>query len=223
MIKILIADDDPDILEMMEYNLTKEGYDVVCATNGQEALDLVEEHRPKLAILDIMMPEKDGVEVCTTLRQNPLFNDMMIVFLTARSEDYTQIACYESGGDDYIVKPVKPRVLVSRIKGILRRFTVDSISKKPIQIKDILIDLEKHSVQKGNLEVNLAKKEFELLALLSSRSGKLFTRDEIFNKVWGIDQVIGDRTIDVHIRKLREKLGNDYIKTIKGIGYKMEA
>ncbi len=220
---ILIADDDLDILEMMEYNLSKEGYDVICAKNGQEAIDLVEEHRPVLAILDIMMPEKDGVEVCATLRQNPVYDDMMILFLTARSEDYTQIACYESGGDDYIVKPIKPRVLVSRIKGIMRRYTVDSANSQPICIKDIVIDLEKHQVQKGNLEVTLAKKEFELLVLLSSRSGKLFTRDEIFNKVWGIDQVIGDRTIDVHIRKLREKLGNDYIKTIKGIGYKMEA
>ena len=221
--KILIADDDPDILEMMEYNLSKEGYDVICASNGQEAIDLVEEHRPVLAILDIMMPKKDGVEVCTTLRQNSELSDMMIIFLTARSEDYTQIACYESGGDDYIVKPIKPRVLVSRIKGIMRRFNNDLADSRPIYIKDIVIDLEKHFVQKGDTEINLAKKEFELLVLLSSRLGKLFTRDEIFNKVWGIDQVIGDRTIDVHVRKLREKIGNDYIKTVKGIGYKMEA
>ena len=221
--KILIADDDPDILEMMEYNLSKEGYDVICASNGQEAIDLVEEHRPVLAILDIMMPKKDGVEVCTTLRQNSELSDMMIIFLTARSEDYTQIACYESGGDDYIVKPIKPRVLVSRIKGIMRRFNNDLVDSRPIYIKDIVIDLEKHFVQKGDTEINLAKKEFELLVLLSSRLGKLFTRDEIFNKVWGIDQVIGDRTIDVHVRKLREKIGNDYIKTVKGIGYKMEA
>ncbi|MDB4835323.1 response regulator transcription factor [Cyclobacteriaceae bacterium] len=222
MIRILIADDDPDILEMVEYNLSKEGFDVVCAHDGQQALDLIMETKPQLAILDIMMPEKDGVEVCSTIRQDPKYNDMMILFLTARSEDYTQIACYESGGDDYIVKPIKPRVLVSRIKGILRRFSNENSAQKPIQVKDVSIDLEKHAVLKGNKEINLAKKEFELLLLLSSRPGKLFTRDEIFNKIWGIDQVIGDRTIDVHIRKLREKLGNHYIKTIKGIGYKVE-
>ena len=167
MIKILIADDDPDILEMMEYNISKEGFEVIRATNGQEALDMVEQHKPHLAILDIMMPKKDGVEVCTLLRQDPQYNDMIVLFLTARSEDYTQIACYESGGDDYIVKPIKPRVLLSRIKGILRRFTADGSTHKPISIKDVIIDLEKHSVTKGEEQINLAKKEFELLVLLS--------------------------------------------------------
>lgn len=223
MLKILLADDDPDILEMMEYNLSKEGYEVIFAKNGKEAIEQVNQHQPTLAILDIMMPEKDGVEVCTILRQDPKWDNMMIIFLTARSEDYSQIACYESGGDDYIVKPVKPRVLVSRIKGILRRYNAEKGNYKPIEVKDVVIDLEQYRVTKSGQEIKLAKKEFELLVLLSSRSGKLFTRDEIFNKVWGVDQVIGDRTIDVHIRKLREKIGNDYIKTVKGIGYKMEA
>lgn len=223
MTKIVLADDDPDILEMMEYNLSKEGYHVICANNGKEAIDLVKEHKPTLVVLDIMMPEKDGVEVCTYLRADPEFNETMIVFLTARSEDYTQIACYESGGDDYIVKPVKPRVLVSRIKGILRRYNTKEGNKKPIKVRDIVIDMDSYSVTKDGVEITLAKKEFELLFLLSSRTGKLFSRDEIFNKIWGYDQAIGDRTIDVHIRKIREKIGSDYIKTIKGIGYRMEA
>jgi len=222
MIKIVLADDDSDILEMMKYNLSKEGYIVICANDGKKAIEMVELHKPDLVILDIMMPKKDGVEVCGILRANPEFDKVMIVFLTARSEDYTQIACYENGADDYIVKPIKPRVLVSRIKGILRRQQVEQGGNKPIAFKDIEIDLDKYSVKKDGKEITLAKKEFDLLVLLSSRTGKLFTRDEIFNKVWGVDQMTGDRTIDVHIRKLREKIGNDYIKTVKGVGYRME-
>jgi two-component system, OmpR family, alkaline phosphatase synthesis response regulator PhoP len=223
MIKIVLADDDPDILEMMEYNLTKEGYVVICAQDGEEAIRLVDEHKPELVVLDIMMPKKDGVEVCGVLRAKPELDNVMIVFLTARSEDYTQIACYDNGADDYIVKPIKPRVLVSRIKGILRRKTIQNGGGQPITFKDIEIDLDKYLVKKSGQEIMLAKKEFDLLVLLSSRTGKLFTRDEIFNKVWGVDQMTGDRTIDVHIRKLREKIGNDYIKTVKGVGYRMEA
>jgi two-component system alkaline phosphatase synthesis response regulator PhoP len=223
MIKIVLADDDSDILEMMEYNLTQEGYIVVCANDGEEAVEMVELHKPNLVILDIMMPKKDGVEVCGILRSNAELEKMMIVFLTARSEDYTQIACYENGADDYIVKPIKPRVLVSRIKGILRRQQVERGGNKTIALRDIEIDLDRYSVRKFGVEITLAKKEFDLLVLLSSRAGKLFTRDEIFNKVWGVDQMSGDRTIDVHIRKLREKIGNDYIKTVKGVGYRMES
>jgi two-component system alkaline phosphatase synthesis response regulator PhoP len=222
MTKIVIADDEPDILEMMEYNLSKEGYTVYCASNGKEALEMVEEHKPVMVLLDIMMPEKDGVEVCTLLRANPEMNNTMIVFLTARSEDYTQIACYESGADDYIVKPIKPRVLVSRLKGILRRHTANQTTNEPVNFKDISIDIEQYLVKKNGQTISLAKKEFELLVLLSSRIGKLFSRDEIFNKVWGVDQMTGDRTIDVHIRKLREKIGSEYIKTVKGVGYRME-
>ena len=223
MVKILIADDDPNILEMMEYNLAKEGFEVFCANNGQEAMHLAKEHDPVLIILDIMMPIMDGVEVCEVLRSMSRFQNTLIIFLTARNEDFTQIACYESGGDDYIVKPIKPKVLVSRIKAILRRYSSHSRKESNIAVKDITIDLEQFIVKRGGEEINLAKKEFELLVLLSSKVGKLFTRDEIFNKVWGIDQAIGDRTIDVHIRKLREKLGEGYIRTVKGMGYKIEA
>jgi two-component system alkaline phosphatase synthesis response regulator PhoP len=223
MIKILLADDDPDILEMMEYNLTKEGYIIICAKEGNEAIEMAELHKPDLILLDIMMPEKDGVEVCGILRAREEMDKVMIVFLTARSEDYTQIACYENGADDYIVKPIKPRVLLSRIKGILRRQRVEQGKSKPITFKDVEVDIDKYSVRKAGVEITLAKKEFELLTLLSSHIGRLFTREEIYNKVWGVDQMAGDRTIDVHIRKLREKIGNDYIKTVKGVGYRMEA
>lgn len=220
MIKVLIVDDDPDILELMRYHLTKNGYDVSQAENGFDAIELAEEIKPKLIILDIMMPQKDGVEICATLRDNPNFNDTLIVFLTARNEDFTQIACYESGADDFIVKPIKPRVLMSRISGVLRR-NVKAVSKESITIKDVLIDKSQYSVEKEGKKINLPKKEFELLVLLASSPGKLFRREEIYNQVWGADQTVGDRTIDVHIRKLREKIGIEYITTVKGIGYKI--
>lgn len=224
MIKILIADDDPNILEMIAYNLSNnEGYEVYSANDGVEAVELAKEHDPTLVILDIMMPRMDGVEVCEKLRSMNQFQNTLIVFLTARNEDFTQIACYESGGDDYIVKPIKPKVLASRIKAILRRYNSHSRQKSSLTVRDIDIDLESYTVNREGTEISLAKKEFELLVLLASKPGKLFTRDEIFNKVWGVDQAIGDRTIDVHIRKLREKIGNSYIKTIKGMGYKIEA
>lgn len=225
MIKILIADDDPSIIELLQYNLEKEGYAVSTANNGIEALTLAGEEIPDLIILDIMMPKLDGVEVCERLRSQSKFQNTLIVFLTARTEDFTQIACYENGGDDYIVKPIKPKVLLSRLKAILKRKINGNSNSKEAGLKfgDITIDIERYEVKKEGTPINLAKKEFELLLLLASKPGKLFTRDEIFNKIWGVDNVIGDRTIDVHIRKLREKIGNSYIKTLKGLGYKIEA
>ncbi len=224
MTQILIADDDPDILDLLEYNLSKEGWEVHTASNGQEALDKAQDLNPDLVILDIMMPEYDGVEVCEKLRNKDKFKDTLIIFLTARTEDFTQIACYESGGDDYIVKPIKPKVLVSRLKAILRRKVGRQYQDENnvITFGDLSIDIEQHEVKKEGETVTLAKKEFDLLVLLVSKPGKLFSREEIFNKVWGIDNAIGDRTIDVHIRKLRSKLGMSYIKTVKGVGYKLD-
>lgn len=224
MVKVLIADDDPAILEMLEYNLKKEGFVVYTANNGEEALDIAKREVPNLMILDIMMPKLDGVEVCEKVRAISELDQTLVVFLTARSEDFTQIACYENGGDDYIVKPIKPKVLISRLKAILKRqLPVETNSKKHVlTFGEITIDVERYEVKKDKVDISLAKKEFELLLLLGSKPGKLFTRDEIFNKVWGTDTAIGDRTIDVHIRKLREKIGDTYIKTIKGLGYKIE-
>lgn len=224
MLKILIADDDPDILDLVEYNLSKEGYNVMTAKDGKEAFDKASTFNPDMVILDIMMPEMDGVEVCGKLRSLSQFSKTLIVFLTARNEDFTQIACYDNGGDDYIVKPVKPKVLVSRINAIFRRVLV-SVSKdsEKIKIGDLEIDLDQYVVLRKGEKISLAKKEFELLVLLGSKVGKLFSREEIFNKVWGFDQVISDRTIDVHIRKLREKIGDSYIRTVKGVGYKLES
>ena len=221
MIKIIIADDDPDIVEVLEYNLSNEGFEVHSVNDGSEVLPLAKEIAPDLVILDIMMPGKDGVEVCEQLREYKQFENTIIIFITARSEDFTQIACYEHGGDDFIVKPVKPKVLISRIKAMLRRTRIASKGKSLIEFGDLLIDLEKFKVKNKGIEVQLAKKEYELLTLLASKPGKLFTREEIFNKVWGVELMIGDRTIDVHIRKLREKIGNSTIKTVKGVGYKI--
>ena len=222
MIKVLVVDDDLDILELMRFNLSKNGYDVTCAENGNKAIALAKELKPKLILLDVMMPEKDGVEVCATLRDDPAFNDTLIIFLTARNEDYTQIACYENGADDYIIKPIKPRVLISRINGVLGR-NRKKVSDGSILIKDISINKDQYAVERQGEKIELAKKEFELLLLLASSPGKLFRREEIYNQVWGVDQMVGDRTIDVHIRKLRKKLGENYILTVKGIGYKISA
>lgn len=222
--KILIVDDEPDILEFLAYNLKKEGYQVYTATNGKAGIEMATTHQPDLIILDIMMPELDGIEVCRQLRQNEQFQDTLIAFLTARAEDYTQIAALDYGGDDYITKPIKPGVLISRIKALFRRSAVaqETPDAGNIQLGDFSIDREKFQVVRQGKVIELAKKEFNLIELLASKPGKVFTRDEIFRKVWGADVIVGDRTIDVHIRKLREKLGEDLIKTVKGIGYKFE-
>lgn len=225
-IKILVVDDEPDILEILSYNLSKEGFKVSTAGNGEEGLRKAESDLPDLILLDIMMPQMDGVEVCRALRNKPEFAQTLIAFLTARDEDYSQIAALDVGGDDYITKPIKPRVLMSRVKALLRRkgrLAEDAAEAGHIiKISDLTIDREQVRVLKGEQEVELAKKEFELLNLLVSRPGKVYTREEIFNKVWGADVIVGNRTIDVHIRKIREKLGDEYIKTIKGIGYRFE-
>lgn len=221
--KILLVDDEPDILEFLSYNLKKEGYIVFTAINGKEAVAIAKKENPNLIILDVMMPDMDGIETCREIRELPGLKDVMIAFLTARNEDYSQIAGFEVGADDYINKPIKPRVLISRIKALLRRSgtsTTDLVNKA--DMGGIKIDRERYLVFKGDLEFNLPKKEFELLDLLASKPGKVFTREVILDKVWGGDVIVGDRTIDVHIRKLREKLGEDFIKTVKGIGYKFE-
>lgn len=222
--KILIVDDEPDIIEFLEYNLLKEDFEVFSANNGEEGLQLAEQVLPDLIILDIMMPVMDGVEVCRRLRQKDQFKSTIITFLTAREEDYSQIAALDTGGDDYITKPIRPRVFISRIKALLRRGPKMDANAEPTQIRigDLIIDLEKVIVTRGTDVFELAKKEFDLLTLLASKPGKVFSREEIFNRVWGADVIVGNRTIDVHIRKLREKLGDHYIKTIKGIGYKFE-
>ena len=224
-VKILIVDDEPDILEFLEYNLLKEGYEVLTASDGEEGIKLAEKEKPQLVILDIMMPRMDGVEVCRKLRSRPEFDKTVIAFLTAREEDYSQIAALDVGGDDYITKPIRPRVFISRVKALLRRserLQEEDIATDVLSVGDLIIDPERISVQKGDKVIELAKKEFELLYLLVSKPGKVFSREEIFNKVWGTDVIVGNRTIDVHIRKLREKIGDQYIKTIKGIGYKFE-
>ncbi|MBC6996127.1 response regulator transcription factor [Neolewinella lacunae] len=220
--KILLVDDEPDILEILEYNLIKEGYEVATAGNGEEGFKVAQKFQPDLIVLDIMMPVMDGVELCRLLRSKPEFNNTIITFLTAREEDYSQIAALDTGGDDYITKPIRPRVLLSRVKALLRRNErqEDHEEASTILVGDLEIDLEQVMVLRGKERIELAKKEFDLLTLLASKPGKVFSRDEIFNRVWGTDVIVGNRTIDVHIRKLREKLGDHYIKTIKGIGYK---
>lgn len=221
---ILIVDDEPDILEILKFNLEKEDFNVVTASNGEDGIERAVESNPDLIVLDIMMPKMDGVEVCRTLRKKPEFKDVLIAFLTAREEDYSQIAALDVGGDDYITKPIRPRVLISRIKALLRRKgrTADSEAKNLLTFGALEINLENISVVKDGVRIDLAKKEFELLSLLSGRPGKVFSREEIFRKIWGLDVIVGNRTIDVHVRKLREKIGENYIKTMKGIGYKFE-
>ncbi len=222
-IKVLVVDDEPDILDFITYNLKKEGFLVKVAENGKIALNLVQNFIPDIILLDIMMPEMDGVEFCRTLRANPLYDKTIIAFLTARNEDFTQISALEVGGDDFINKPIRPRVLISRVKALLRRtLRANEDSNQIIELGNLTIDKEKVLVLKGTDKIDLAKKEFELLVLLISKPGKVFSREEIFNKIWGTDVIVGNRTIDVHIRKLREKIGDDYIKTAKGIGYKFD-
>ena len=220
--KILLVDDEADILEFLSYNLKKEGYIVFTANNGKEAVTIAKKENPQLIILDVMMPDMDGIETCREIRELPGLKDVMIAFLTARNEDYSQIAGFEVGADDYINKPIKPRVLISRIKALLRRSGTSTIPTNKADMGGIKIDRERYLVLKDDVEFNLPKKEFELLDLLASKPGKVFTREVILDKVWGGDVIVGDRTIDVHIRKLREKLGEDFIKTVKGIGYKFE-
>ena len=223
MTKILIVDDEPDILDFLSYNLRREGFEVITAASGKEALEIALKTRPNLIILDIMMPEMDGVEVCRRLRANPEFDKTPITFLTAREEDISQINALDVGGDDYITKPIKPQVFISRIKALLRRNKPENAEKDMvIRIANLEIDKEKVRVLRGTEIIDLPKKEFELLLLLVSKPGKVFTRDEIYNKIWGNDVIVGDRTIDVHIRKLREKIGVENIKTLKGIGYKFD-
>jgi two-component system alkaline phosphatase synthesis response regulator PhoP len=220
--KILLVDDEPDILEFIGYNLRKEGFQVFSAQNGSDAIKLAEEISPHLILLDVMMPEMDGIETCEEIRRHERLKNVMIAFLTARGEDYSQIAGFDAGGDDYITKPIKPKVLVSRVKALLKR--VDSMivedTSADYPVKGIIIDKERYVVVKDGQEIVLPKKEFELLALLYSRPQKVFTRDDIFTNVWGDNIIVGDRTIDVHIRKLREKIGENFIKTVKGVGYK---
>jgi two-component system alkaline phosphatase synthesis response regulator PhoP len=216
--KILLVDDEPDIVDILSYNLEKEGYDVYSANNGRKALEVADDVRPDLILLDVMMPEMDGMETCLELRNNEKLSNTYIAFLTARGEDYSQIAGFDAGADDYISKPVKPRVLVSRIKAMLRRSSHEP--KKNEEVDGIFIDRDKYIVRIKDKELDLPKKEFELLSLLTSQPGKVFTREVILSTIWGEDVIVGDRTIDVHIRKLREKIGDKYIKTVKGVGYK---
>lgn len=220
--KILVVDDEADILEFLSYNLVKEGAKVYTADNGLAAIEIARSKKPDLILLDVMMPEMDGVETCMQLREKPDTKNIIIAFLTARGEDYSQIAGFEAGADDYITKPIKPRVLISRLKALLRRKESTVQTEGNAELKSLKIDRDRYVIVKDDVELNLPKKEFELLALLISVPGKVFTREVILSSVWGEDVVVGDRTIDVHIRKLREKIGSDHIKTIKGVGYKFE-
>ncbi|MDA8924436.1 response regulator transcription factor [Flavobacteriaceae bacterium] len=218
-IKILLIDDEPDILEILSFNLSNEGYQIFTAENGKEALDVADKQLPDLIILDVMMPVMDGVETCERLRMDKRFKDTLIMFLSARGEDYSQVAAFESGADDYVTKPIKPRILNSKVKAILRRF-VNEDANANIVVGGLQINVDEYTVVNKGKEFVLPRKEFELLYLLASKPGKVFKRIKIMEAVWGSDVVVGDRTIDVHIRKLREKIGDDILKTVKGVGYK---
>ncbi len=220
-IKILLVDDEPDILEIVGYNLANEGYQIFTASNGIEAIAKSKEVQPHLILLDIMMPKMDGIEACEKIREINTLKDVIIAFFTARGEDYSQVAGFDAGADDYITKPVKPKVLVSKVKSLLRRLKKEENEASGlITVGDIIINREEYFVQKNTEKIILPRKEFELLALLASKPGKVFKREVILESVWGSDVVVGGRTIDVHIRKLREKIGDDYFKTVKGVGYK---
>lgn len=218
--KILLVDDEPDIIDLIRYNLEKADFEVYTASNGKEAIRIARKAMPDLILLDVMMPEMDGMETCLQIREQPELKNTLIAFLTARGEDYSQIAGFDAGADDYITKPIKPRVLLSRVNALLRRKTSNSKSGKKKSSKGITIDKDRYVVIKNGEELTLPKKEFELLSLLMSQPGRVFTRESILSSVWGNDVIVGDRTIDVHIRKLREKLGDHYFKTVKGVGYK---
>lgn len=214
---ILIVDDEPDILDFLSYTIKKEGYRVFTAKNGEESIKLAQQISPSLILMDVMMPQMDGIEACQIIRKELQMNQPIIAFLTARSEDYAQIAGFEAGADDYISKPIRPRLLISKIESLLRRVSVDRKSEN--ETLSLEIDRDRYIVVINKNELNLPKKEFELLELLASRPGKVFNRDQILTIVWGNETIVGERTIDVHIRKLREKIGDNYIRTIKGVGY----
>lgn len=219
-IKILLVDDEPDVIEIIKYNLIQEGYQVKTASNGEEALKNAKKQTPNLIIMDVMMPVMDGIEACEQLRKDSKFNDTIIMFLTARGEDYSYMAAFDAGGDDYVTKPIKPRIIVSKVKAILRRLKKEDENQDKIQLGKLIIDKEQYEVTHKGKTFPLPKKEFELLYLLASKPDKVFKREKIMQTVWGSEVVVGDRTIDVHIRKLREKVGDKYFKTIKGVGYK---
>ena len=218
--KILLVDDEQDILDLIKYNLEKEGFEVTTAANGREGLREAKRFIPDLILLDVMMPEMDGMETCIQIKEQAELKHTLIAFLTARGEDYSQIAGFDAGADDYITKPIKPRVLVSRVKALLRRKSATEEVSRKKKSKGISVDKERYIVLKNGEELTLPKKEFELLSLLMSQPGRVFTREQILSGVWGNDVIVGDRTIDVHIRKLREKLGDSHFKTVKGVGYK---
>ncbi len=221
--KILLIDDERDVLEFVSYNLRKKNYEVITASNGEEGLKLAKKENPHLILLDMMMPGMDGIETCDEIRDIPELKETFIAFLTARGEDYSQVAGFDAGADDYIIKPIKPKVLISRVKALLRRYGESQKSSIVRTFGNLAIDLDKYQVRYKDKKLDLPRKEFELLSLLISRPGKVFHRDEILDKAWGNGAIVGGRTIDVHIRKLREKTGDKYIKTVKGVGYKFEA
>ncbi|KGO87314.1 ArsR family transcriptional regulator [Flavobacterium rivuli WB 3.3-2 = DSM 21788] len=221
-IKILLVDDEQDILEIVGYNLTQEGYQVITAVNGREAVAKAKKEIPHLIIIDVMMPEMDGMEAVENIRKVPELSNVIITFLTARSEDYSQVAGFDAGADDYIAKPIKPKLLVSKVKALLRRLKEDDSKADVLRVGNIEINREEYKIVMEDREIVLPRKEFELFYLLASKPGKVFKREEILDKVWGNEVVVGGRTIDVHIRKLREKIGDDIFKTIKGVGYKLE-
>jgi len=219
-VKILLVDDEPDILEIVGYNLKNEGYQVYTANNGLKALKSAKKITPNLILLDIMMPEMDGIETCEKIRAIKSLENTLIAFLTARNEDYSQVAGFDAGADDYITKPIKPKVLISKVKSLLRRLKAESQEDSSVKIGDITINRDEYLIFKGDKKIFLPRKEFELFSLLTSKPGKVFKRETILDSVWGNEVVVGGRTIDVHIRKLREKIGDDYFKTVKGVGYK---
>ena len=219
-IKILLVDDEPDVIEIIRYNLDQEGYKLYTASNGKEALEKAKKKLPHLIIMDVMMPKMDGIEACEQLRNDIRFNDTIIMFLTARGEDYSYVAAFDAGADDYVTKPIKPKVIVSKVKALLRRLKKEEQTQEKIQIGKLIIDREQYEVTHMDKSFSMPRKEFELLYLLASNPDKVIKRDKIMEMVWGSEVVVGDRTIDVHIRKLREKVGDKYFKTVKGVGYK---
>lgn len=219
-IKILLVDDEPDVIEIIRYNLEQEGYNVKTASNGKEALQKAQKNTPHLIIMDVMMPEMDGIEACEELRSDPTFNDTIIMFLTARGEDYSYVAAFDAGADDYVTKPIKPKIIVSKVKALLRRLKKEEENQDKIQLGKLIIEKEQYEVTHKGKTFSLPRKEFELLYLLASKPDKVVKREKIMEVVWGSEVVVGDRTIDVHIRKLREKVGDKYFKTVKGVGYK---